>query len=358
MSRTILIMAGGTGGHIFPALSVADHLRGRGWRVVWLGARGGMEERLVPARGYAMARIRFSGVRGKGWLAAVLLPAALLVAFWQSARAIFEHRPDVVLGMGGYVAFPGGMMASLLARPLAIHEQNSVAGLANRVLARLADRVLSAFPAAFGPRIAAEVTGNPVRADIVALAVPERRLAGREGPLELLVLGGSLGAAVLNEVVPRALSLLPASARPRVTHQSGAAHIEALRANYHDAGVHARCVPFIDDIAACYAQADLAICRAGATTVAELAAAGLASVLVPYPHAVDDHQTGNARFLAERGAALLVPQREFTPQALAELIGGLTRARLLEMARAARAAARPDATEAVARACMELAHAA
>lgn len=355
VSKTIMIMAGGTGGHIFPALSVAEYLSAQGWNVVWLGSRNGMEARVVPPHGYTMAWIRFSGVRGKGWLRMLLLPFDLLIAFWQSAQTIFLHRPDVVLGMGGYAAFPGGMMASFLNRPLVIHEQNSVAGLANRVLARLADRVLVAFPEAFGSSVAVIWTGNPVRGGIIALGAPEARYAARSGRLQLLVTGGSLGASVLNEVVPQALALLAEDARPRVTHQAGAAHIEALRENYRKAGVTAELLPFIDDMAARYAAADLIICRAGASTITELAAAGVASVLVPYPHAVDDHQTHNARYLAERGAAVLIPQHEFTADRLARLLGGFTRDKLLAMAQAARAAGKPEATRAVAAICMELA---
>jgi UDP-N-acetylglucosamine--N-acetylmuramyl-(pentapeptide) pyrophosphoryl-undecaprenol N-acetylglucosamine transferase len=352
MARTIMIMAGGTGGHVFPALAVADRLRASGWGVVWLGTRNGMEATLVPARGYEMIWVRFSGLRGKGLLAKLLLPMNLLIAFWQSARAIFARRPDVVLGMGGYISFPGGMMASLLNRPLAIHEQNSVAGLANRVLARLADRVLVSFPETLAR---GEFVGNPVRAEIARLASPAERYAARSGPLRLLVVGGSLGAAALNDVVPKALARIPEAARPIVTHQSGDKHIVALRANYAAAGVAAELVPFIEDMAAAYADADVVICRAGATTVAELAATGVASLLVPFPFAVDDHQTTNARYLVDRGAAILEQQSELTPDRLAEILGGLTRDALRQMAERARAAARPDATEAVARACMELA---
>lgn len=354
-SRTIMIMAGGTGGHIFPALAVAEHLRAQGWSVVWIGVRGGMEERLIPPRGYTLSWVRFSGVRGRGIIAAALLPLDLLIAFWQTARAIFTHRPDVVLGMGGYVSFPGGMMASFLNRPLAIHEQNSVAGLANRVLARIADRVLTTFPSAFGEATAVIWTGNPVREEIAALAPPENRYAARAGQLRLLVIGGSQGAQVLNSVVPDALALIAPAARPRVTHQAGAANHDAVRDRYQARGVDATVVSFIDDMAARYAETDLIVCRAGATTVAEIAAAGIASVLVPYPHAVDDHQTINARFLADRGAALLLPQRELTAQRFSEVLSGFTRERLLAMAQAARAAGRPEATRAVAQACMELA---
>ena len=350
-----MIMAGGTGGHIFPALAVAEHVHAQGWNVVWLGVRGGMEERLIPRRGYAMAWVRFSGVRGRGVLAAALLPVNLLIAFWQSARAIFAHRPDVVLGMGGYVSFPGAMMASFLNRPLVIHEQNSVAGLANRVLARLADRVLTTFPNAFGEATAVIWTGNPVRQEIVAMAPPENRYAARAGQLRVLVVGGSQGAQVLNNVVPEALALIAPAARPRVMHQAGPAHDAAVRNRYRERGIAAEVVAFIDDMAGRYAETDVIVCRSGATTVAEIAAAGIASVLVPYPHSVDDHQTINARFLADRGAALLIPQRELTAPRLAEVLSGFTRERLLGMAQAARTVGKPEATRAVAQACLELA---
>jgi len=347
-----MIMAGGTGGHVFPALAVADCLYADGWRVVWLGARTGMEATLVPQRGHEMAWIRFSGLRGKGLLAKLALPLNLLVAFWQSLRAIRAHRPDVVLGMGGYIAFPGGMMAALLGRPLVIHEQNSIAGLANRVLAGVADRILVAFPGAL-PR--SRLVGNPVRDAIARVPAPAARFAGRSGPLRVLVVGGSLGAAALNEVVPKALALLPADARPRVTHQSGARHLDALRANYAAAGVEASLVAFIDEMAGAYTDADVVLCRAGATTVAELAAAGVAAILVPFPFAVDDHQTTNARYLADPGAAILVQQRSLTPEKLAEVLRGLARHELLAMAEKARALGRPDAARAVAEACIELA---
>jgi len=355
MSRTIMIMAGGTGGHIFPALAVAENLRARGWNIVWLGSRAGMEATLVTPRGYVMAWISMSGVRGKGFARVLVLPLQLLIAFWQSARAIFAHRPDVVLGMGGYVSFPGGMMASLFNRPLAIHEQNSIAGLANRVLAKLADRVLAGFPDAFGAATAVIWTGNPVRGEVAAIAAPEQRYRARSGPLRLTVIGGSLGAQVLNETVPQALALLPAAGRPLVTHQAGVRQLAAAEANYQRAGVAATLTPFITDMAAQYAESDLIICRAGASTIAELAAAGIASVLVPFPHAVDDHQTHNARFFSERGAAVLVPQSEFTPHKLAGLLRGFTREALLGMAQQARSVSKPDATRMVAEACMELA---
>ena len=350
-----MIMAGGTGGHIFPALSVAELLRAQGWNIVWLGSKAGMETTLVAPKGYTMAWISMTGVRGKGVLRLALLPLQLLIAFWQSARAIFTHRPDVVLGMGGYVSFPGGMMASLLNRPLVIHEQNSVAGLANRVLATVADRVLAGFPNAFGTSTAVIWTGNPVRGDIAEIAAPEDRYRARSGALRLTVIGGSLGAQALNETVPQALALMPAAERPLVTHQSGARHVAEVEASYRRAGVTATLVPFIADMAAQYAAADLIICRAGASTIAELAAAGVASVLVPFPHAVDDHQTHNARFLAKRGAAVLVPQHELTPRKLADLLRGFTRDALLAMAQQARSVAKPEATQTVASECMRLA---
>jgi UDP-N-acetylglucosamine--N-acetylmuramyl-(pentapeptide) pyrophosphoryl-undecaprenol N-acetylglucosamine transferase len=348
-ARTILIMAGGTGGHIFPALAVADHLRDQGWKVVWLGARTGMEARLVPEHGYPVEWMRFSGLRGKGVLRMALLPLNLLVAFWQAARAIFRVRPDVVLGMGGYIAFPGGMMASLFNRPLVLHEQNSIAGLANKVLAGVADRILTGFPGALKK---SEWTGNPVRASISAIAEPQQRFSVRDGNLRVLVIGGSLGAQALNDVVPRALALMPAERRPVVTHQAGEKHIEVLEKNYRDAGTSATTVAFIRDMAAAYAEADLVICRAGALTVAELAAAGVPSVLVPFPHAVDDHQTTNARFLSEQSAAVLIPQSQLDPRGLADVLLGFTREKLLDMARRARSLGKPDATRVVAEHCM------
>ena len=352
MTRTILMMAGGTGGHIFPALAVAEELKARGWRVVWLGAKTGMEAQIVPGHGYEVEWIRFGGLRGKGLTRLVLLPLSLMIAFWQSARIILRMRPDVVLGMGGYIAFPGGMMAVLLRRPLVLHEQNAIAGLANRVLAEIADRVLVAFPSALRKSV---WTGNPVRAAIASVAPPEQRFAGRTGRLHVLVVGGSLGARVFNETLPQALALMSADTRPAVTHQSGRQNLAALEESYRRVSVEATLVPFIENIAAAYARADLVVCRAGATTVAELAAAGVASVLIPYPHAVDDHQTANAKFLADAGAGVLLPQRELTARRLADLLLGFTRAKLLEMARKARALGKPDAARDVANVCVEAA---
>jgi UDP-N-acetylglucosamine--N-acetylmuramyl-(pentapeptide) pyrophosphoryl-undecaprenol N-acetylglucosamine transferase len=358
-NRTLMVMAGGTGGHVYPALAVADALRARGWEVFWLGTRQGLEARVVPKAGIAMVWVTMGGLRGKSLLRKLLMPLMLLIAFGQSLRAILQRRPDVVLGMGGYTAFPGGMMASLLNRPLVIHEQNSVGGLTNRVLACLADRVLTAFPQAFQGekdkpipcrRVTTEWVGNPVRTDIA----PASRV-GRSGPLQLLVVGGSLGASALNDLVPKALALLPVERRPRVVHQSGRQHLEILRANYAAAGVEAEVRDYIEDMATEYQACDFAICRAGAMTVAELACAGVPAVLVPFPHAVDDHQTGNAEYLSSAGAAWLMQQKDLTAEKLASLIGGLDRTVLAEMADRARALAKPEATASVADVCEALA---
>jgi UDP-N-acetylglucosamine--N-acetylmuramyl-(pentapeptide) pyrophosphoryl-undecaprenol N-acetylglucosamine transferase len=347
--KTILIMAGGTGGHIFPGLAVAEQMRAAGWEVVWMGARGGMEERLVPRHGYRTAWIRARAARGKGPLQKLLLPANLLYSFWESARYLRRLKPDVVLGLGGYVAFPGGMMASLLNRPLALHEQNAIAGLANRVLAQVSDKVMVAFPNALK---GAEWTGNPVRSEIAAIDRPENRFQGRKGPMRLLVVGGSLGAQALNEALPKALALM--SERPQIVHQAGEKHLDSLKQHYADARVEGELLAFIDDMARRYAEADLVVCRAGAVTIAELSAGGMASILVPFPHAVDDHQTANAKFLADRGAAILIQQRDLTPERLAELIGSLDRPKLLEMAKKARALGKPDAARVVAERCVQL----
>jgi UDP-N-acetylglucosamine--N-acetylmuramyl-(pentapeptide) pyrophosphoryl-undecaprenol N-acetylglucosamine transferase len=352
MNRTILIMAGGTGGHIYPGLAVADALRAQGWNVVWLGAPNSMEAELVPKHGYPVAWVNFAGVRGKGPLRLLTLPFTLLRALGQSAGAIFRHRPDVVLGMGGYITMPGGLMAALLRRPLVIHEQNSIAGMSNRVLAKLATRVLSGFP---GVLKGTQWCGNPVRADIAALPEPQSRFAGRSGKLNVLVVGGSLGAQALNEALPQALAMLNESERPHVLHQAGKKHFDVVRKLYAQAGVSADIRAFLDDMANQYAKADVVICRAGALTVAELAAAGVASVLIPFPFAVDDHQTHNARFLSEQGAAVLLPQKDLSAEGLAQLLHGLSREKLLAMAQAARSLAKPDATAQVAKVCMELA---
>lgn len=351
-AKTLMVMAGGTGGHIFPGIAVAERLRAHGWRIVWMGNPEGMEARIVPQQGYETAWICFSALRGKGLVRKLLLPFNLLRGFWQALRVLRRVRPDVVLGMGGYVTFPGGMMSALLGRPLVLHEQNSIAGLANRVLAGVADAVLSGFPKALAK---ARWVGNPVRADIAAVAEPMQRFAGRSGPLRVLVVGGSLGASILNQVVPAALARMRPEQRPVITHQAGARQIDALRKAYENAGVDGELLPFIDDMADKYAAADLVICRAGALTVAELAAVGAASLLVPFPYAVDDHQTANARFLAEKGAAYLLPQDELDAERLAGILASLDRQRLLEMATRARQLAKADAAEEVARVCEQLA---
>ena len=355
-ARSALIMAGGTGGHVYPALAVALALREEGWKVTWLGTRAGMEARIVPEHGFDMAWISFAGVRGKGMLRKLLLPVHLLRAFWQAARAIFRLRPDAAVGLGGYVAFPGGMMASLLGKPLIIHEQNAIGGLTNRVLACLADRVLLGLPAAFSHKkdrplpcgkVSTEWVGNPLRPEITHLPVPADRYAARTGPLRLLVVGGSLGAVTLNSLIPEALALLPESARPEVRHQSGQKNLDQLQANYRAAGVAAECLAFITDMAAAYAWADVVICRAGASTVSELAGAGVPAALVPFPSAVDDHQTANAQFLADSGAAWLMPQSTLSPDNLAIWLKGLNRTELQGRAEKARALAKAKATERV-----------
>ncbi|MFM9971254.1 MAG: undecaprenyldiphospho-muramoylpentapeptide beta-N-acetylglucosaminyltransferase [Burkholderiales bacterium] len=347
-----MIMAGGTGGHVFPGLAVAECLRGENWRVVWLGSRTGIEARLVPARGIEMAWMDFSGLRGKGPLAFALLPWRLLRAFWIGGRAILANKPDVVLGLGGFQSFPGGMMAVFFGRPLVIHEQNSVAGLANRVLSKVADRVLTAFPTKLSK---AETIGNPVREEIAAIAEPRGRYAQRQGPLQVLVMGGSLGAKAINDALPGAIALLPSQFRPGIVHQTGRGHLDVVEAGYREAQVRAHSVEFIDDVGAALAEADVVICRAGALTVSELACAGVASILIPYPHAVDDHQTGNARFLSEAGAAVLLPQSDLSAQVLADLIQGFTREKLAQMAERARTMSKPDATRHVAEICKQVA---
>jgi len=349
---TVLIMAGGTGGHIMPGLAVAETLRARGWRVLWLGNPDKMEGRLVPPRGFELVALHFEGVRGRGARALLRLPLVLARALVQAWRHLSAVRPDVVLGMGGYVAFPGGVLAALRGIPLVVHEQNAVAGTSNRWLARLARRVLSGFPGVL-PR--GEALGNPVRADLCALPAPAERYAGRSGPLRLLVVGGSLGAQALNEALPKAMALLPAGQRPLVVHQAGEQHIVALVEAYAAAGVQADCRAFIDDMAGAMAAADLMVCRAGAMTVAEVAAAGVAALFVPFPHATDDHQTANARYLSAAQAAWLQPQNALTPQWLAAWLGERTRNELQAVAERARSHARPDAAARIADACAQAA---
>ncbi|MEQ6309639.1 undecaprenyldiphospho-muramoylpentapeptide beta-N- acetylglucosaminyltransferase [Delftia sp. K82] len=350
--RTALIMAGGTGGHIFPGLAVAQALRERGWNVRWLGAPGSMESRIVPAQGFPLETIEFSGVRGKGIMTLAFLPMRLLRAFWQALAVVRRVKPDVVVGLGGYISFPGGMMAVLAGKPLVLHEQNSVAGMANKVLASVSHRIFTAFPNVF-PK--GRWVGNPLRQAFTEQPAPEQRFAGRSGPLRLLVVGGSLGAKALNEIVPQALALIPADVRPVVLHQSGAAQIDALRANYAAAGVQAELTPFIDDTARAFAEADVIVCRAGASTVTEIAAVGAAAIYVPFPSAVDDHQTTNARFLVDAGGGWLMQQSALTAQSLAEMLQNMQRATLLERAGKAKKMQKTDATAEVVAACEELA---
>ena len=350
----VLIMAGGTGGHVFPALAVAKVLRERGVPVVWLGVPGSMESRLVPANGFPIEWVRVGGIRGKGGVTLLLAPLRIARAVAQAMGVLRRLRPRSVLGAGGYVSGPGGIAAWLLRIPLLIHEQNVVAGMTNRWLARLASQVLQAFPGSFGPQVHARTIGNPVRADIAAVAVPAARFAGRTQPSRLLVIGGSLGAQRLNSVVPQALSLVDAQIRPQVRHQTGERGLEAARAAYAHARVEAEVLPFIDDMAGAYAWADLAVCRAGAMTIAELQAAGLGAVFVPFPSAVDDHQTKNAAVMVRVGAARVIQERDLTPQNLGATIAELVadRARLLRMAEAARGTRVVDAAAQLADLCV------
>lgn len=356
---SMLIMAGGTGGHVFPALAVAERLRARGAPVTWMGTRNGLEATLVPKAGIPVEWIEVSGLRGKGLGRKLRTPVMLGRALWQAGAILRRLRPRVVLGMGGFASGPGGMMARLLGIPLVVHEQNAIAGLTNRWLARFASQALEAFPDTFPSARRAITVGNPVRAAIAALPPPEERWAGRDGRSRLLVLGGSQGALALNQLVPRAMALLGDAERPEVWHQAGGHLREAAATAYRDAGVTARLTPFIEDMAEAYGWADLVLCRAGALTVAELAATGVGAVLIPFPFAVDDHQTANARFLERGGAALIHQQTELNPERLAALLRDLLgdRAHLLDMARAARSLAKLDAAERVARACLEQAHA-
>ncbi|HET6804535.1 MAG TPA: undecaprenyldiphospho-muramoylpentapeptide beta-N-acetylglucosaminyltransferase [Frateuria sp.] len=353
-NRPVLIMAGGTGGHIFPGLAVADVLRTQGVPVAWLGAAGGMETQVVPAHGIELHTVAVGGLRGKGLKTRLLAPLMLARALFASLRVLRRVRPRSVLSMGGYVAGPGGVAARLTGTPLLVHEQNRVAGYTNRKLAGFARRVLAGFADAL-PN--GEWVGNPVRASIAALPAPAERFAGRTGRPRLLVLGGSLGARALNLALPQALALIPAEERPTVRHQCGSRGLDEARAAYAQAGVEAEVLPFIEDMAAAYGWADLAVCRAGALTIAELTAAGLGAVLVPFPHAVDDHQTGNAQALVEAGAAELIQERDLDVQQLAQRLAALLadRRRLIAMAGAARTQAKPEAAATIARACQEVA---
>ncbi|MCH8303116.1 MAG: undecaprenyldiphospho-muramoylpentapeptide beta-N-acetylglucosaminyltransferase [Proteobacteria bacterium] len=356
-SRPILVLAGGTGGHVYPALAVAQALRQQSREIVWLGTHAGLESRVVPAAGIEMEWISVKGLRRKGAISIVLAPLQLLLALMQSLRVILKHKPAAVLGMGGFVSGPGGLAAWLLRRPLVIHEQNAVAGLTNRLLARLARVVLQAFPGSFSSNVKTETVGNPVRADIAALEDPAMRYAGREGPLRLLVLGGSQGALALNKVVPAALALLSDELRPIVRHQAGERTIAEAQAAYDAHNIDVELQPFIEDMAEAYAWADLVVCRAGALTVAELSAAGLPAIFVPFPSAVDDHQTANARPMTDAGAAALMPEKDLSDETLAGLLKHWLASRdaLLQRALKSRALAHPDALRRITNYCLEAA---
>ena len=356
-----MIMAGGTGGHVFPGLAVARCLHEQHVHVAWLGTRKGLEAKAVPAAGLDinMEWINIRSVRRRGLLGWLLLPFKMAYAVAQAFRILRRCKPQVVLSMGGFVAGPGGIVAWLTRTPLLIHEQNAVPGLTNKWLAVIADQVLSGFPGAFGGLTTARHAGNPVRREIAALPAPEERLAGHSGRLRLLVIGGSQGARIFNEILPEAIRLLPADACPEIWHQCGRGAQARTEAAYRSTPVKARVSEFIDDMSAAFDWADIVLCRAGAMTIAELAASGSASILVPYPHAVDDHQTANANFLVERRAAVLLPQQEFTSAAVCELLQRFAENRglALQMAHAARGCAVTDAADTVARLCLEVMHA-
>ncbi|GAC1661835.1 MAG: hypothetical protein PVS2B3_15300 [Steroidobacteraceae bacterium] len=357
MSRPVLIMAGGTGGHVFPALALARLLREQSLEVVWLGTARGLESRVIPAEGIALERLSVAGLRGKGVLSWLAAPFRLSVALAQALAVMWRHQPLIVVGLGGFVTGPGGIAAWLTRRPLVIHEQNAIAGFTNRCLAHLARLVLEAFPGSFGRDVHARVIGNPVRRDITALPPPAVRFAGRTGPIRILVIGGSQGATRLNAVVPFALKRLSGWLAFDVRHQAGERWIDAGRASYAQAGVRADVRPFIEDMGEAYGWADLVICRAGALTVSELAAVGVAAVLVPYPNAVDDHQAYNAQYLVREEAAVLIIDRELTAERLAAELQRLCagRGKLLAMAERARLLARPRAADELAAACLDLA---
>lgn len=348
-----MVMAGGTGGHVFPALAVAQALRARDVAVTWLGTRRGIEAELVPANRFPINYIHVEGLRGKGLIKLLWAPLLLLRALWQAIGVLRRERPDVVLGLGGFASGPGGIAAKLLGIPLVIHEQNAIAGTTNRLLGKVANRVLEAFPGAL-PR--GEWTGNPVRPEISDLPQPALRIAAPDRPSHLLVLGGSLGALAINQMVPQALALLPVSMRPEIRHQCGRAHQQATEDSYNQAGVQALVEPFISDMAGAYGWADMVICRSGALTVSELAAAGVASVLIPFPYAIDDHQTYNGQWLVDGQAAMMIQQSELTAEKLAELLQGwlVDSERLKDMAANARKLSKPHVAERVADICEEV----
>jgi UDP-N-acetylglucosamine--N-acetylmuramyl-(pentapeptide) pyrophosphoryl-undecaprenol N-acetylglucosamine transferase len=349
---TAMIMAGGTGGHIFPGLAVADELRSRGWKIVWLGSKTGMENRLIPQHGIALETVRIQGVRGNGLWRQLMLPWMLLQAFYDTWKIFARQHIDIAIGFGGYVAFSGAVIARIKGSPLVIHEQNATVGLTNKILSKIAQRVLYAFPHTFSNSDG--LVGNPVRADITRLPDPQKRFAARQGALRLLVIGGSLGAKIFNDVVPAAIALLPVSQRPYIVHQAGVQQIDTLNNQYAQLNIEADCRAFIDNMADEYARADIVLCRAGALTIAELIATGVGSLLVPYPFAVDDHQTSNAHLLVKKKAALIMQQPEFLAENLAKWLGRLTREKCFEMACMARTNASISAHQRIADICESL----
>ncbi len=354
MASRIMIMAGGTGGHVFPALAVARKLQQQGHDVVWLGTRKGLEAEIIPNAGIAIEWISIAGLRGKGWQSWLLAPFRLARAIWQSWFALRRSKPALVLGMGGFVTGPGGFVAWLQRIPLLIHEQNAIAGLTNRLLALFAKRILQAFPETFHGKKVIE-TGNPVRQEIASLQTPDSRFKDRDGPIRLLVLGGSLGARVLNQTAPAAVALMDIKDRPQIRHQAGKKLIDEAKKDYDQAGVQADVTPFIKDMDQALAWADIVLCRAGALTLSELTAAGVGAILVPFPFAVDDHQTANAKYLTQANAAILFPQHEMNAQSLNHKLTQLikSRSQLLLMANAARSLAKPEATSTVTKLCLE-----
>lgn len=351
-----MIMAGGTGGHVFPALAVASELKQRGWDVFWLGTRNSFESRVIPQHEIEMEWIDIKGVRGKGLLQKALLPIRLLHAMYQAGRVILRRNPDVVLGMGGFVSGPGGLVSRLLQKPLVIQEQNMIPGMTNRWLAKIANIVFEAFPGSFDKKIQARISGNPVRQQMFEAESTELRLKDRTGKIRLLVLGGSLGALALNNILPEAIALLAKEQRPAIRHQAGRGKVSETQNNYQQTGVEAEVTDFVEDMTEAYSWADLVVCRSGALTVSELTAIGVAAVLVPYPHAVDDHQTHNGQYLVDAGAAIMLQQKGLTAELLADELAELLadRAKLMQMSLAAHGLAKPKATTMIADAFEEL----
>jgi len=350
MTQPVMIMAGGTGGHVYPALAVADELKARGIPVIWLGTRKGIESRLVPEAGIEVDWLSVSGLRGKGLLTLLIAPVNLFIACFQVMKILVKRNPRAVLGMGGFVSGPGGLMAWIMRKPLLIHEQNAVPGLTNRLLSKLAGKVMEAFPLGF--KTNSLHVGNPVRRVVASIASPEKRLKDHKGPLRLLVFGGSLGAARLNEVVPQALAKLPEDKRFEVRHQAGPKNLDQARINYAKLKVKAKVEAYIDDMAEAYDWADLVLCRAGAMTIAELAAAGVTSIVVPYPYAVGDHQTLNAHYLSDAGAGILIQQKDLNADSLLGIISGMTKENIIDMAMQARKLGMPESTNLVTEQCL------